>query len=496
MKVLPTTKNTNSFMVAYLLGMSFKDMEKNYKELYTLTNDLELLTKNKKLRVFRNLQLLRIDLVHGKYVPQYEGGQLDYFYNTEYNNSNAVIISELKADGITIEDYCNLTHASLFCKLNGIIEGLHQEAFMEAGIYNPTAVWSLFCIKNVKDSKTFRKYRGIIDKNIYLYFGGHKYFIFNSWRNSAYYRDTMLDSDEHLYRDVSAISGIGIMANDIIPCKYFLEDSEFIKIVREEEVEKQKVEQAKVLKKNKVKCDKVKETETGLKAIRDCVFYVDSDNLTFLQILKLITTTHKQGNKYRLYYDNNSDIQWGIFLHIFGNMEDIEYVNVPRLLNNKSVVDMQIYKDIILNGMEENHVIVSSDSDFFIATHEGYKTKVIYTKNSVSDNYLDYLTEQGIDKYELDDTLYGDNGTKQELLEEVLRKLMVIKMIELPIKKWDKKHLRVLLHQDVTGTLSDSEIILTSSLTDEIVDDILDNVKVTYEQGNLAVKLHEFEYKG
>ena len=146
-----------------------------------------------------------------------------------------------------------------------------------------------------------------------------------------------------------------------------------------------------------------------------------------------------------------------MFKEMYQGHIDVHIIQVDRIKDNKSVVDLVLTKTICecyyTRGLNKA-ILVSSDSDFFglIYSLSEIDYMVAYVKDRMNDEYLQFLRDKGIPYMDLSNL---NNYPIVEVYKDTaIKYLLGYSMALSPITNWDDNSLVDLVHYLINNETS------------------------------------------
>lgn len=165
------------------------------------------------------------------------------------------------------------------------------------------------------------------------------------------------------------------------------------------------------------------------------ILYVDCDNTPYYGFLNLVSKIKEENNltednklTVKLFIDPYSSNSWEYTVDL--PFLEIETVHAPRLLENKSVVDLLLVAHFFEDREKTAHrYVISSDSDFFVLHSLGYNFTVVYSKEAVSSEYTKYMENENIKHIAIENL-----KPSEEILGQYIRTLLIQEVLQLLTK--------------------------------------------------------------
>lgn len=227
------------------------------------------------------------------------------------------------------------------------------------------------------------------------------------------------------------------------------------------------------------------------------VFYVDCDNVsyfTFVALLESLKNQAKPNDKYiiNLYIDEDTSLLWKMTSHLEHPLFTFNLIEVDRVKDTKSVVDMVIASHITRDSMGENAlpcVIVSSDSDYIGLVLAGIPLGgVFYELNSVNQEYITQLKLHKIKHFNIG-SLASDKF-KQEHENAIIRQMILDYLPTIPMVDWTVDNIKQFVLDRQTDII-EYEIELIEHNVVYQVQQVLQNIEVTLKGGKPEITLKE-----
>lgn len=421
MHMLTTNKKSYAFIAAYLLGMAQKKIEQKFPEEYIFSSALENFKSINKAEDVRNLVILRTRILHHIAV---EGHDLDSFDQIKSITAiDALAYLDEKGYKLRMFPEMDNTMATSINEINKILRTLVPKVLQDLRIGYQEEFALLFKHSEVSKKNLATKIRPYREKWADFPFGvviskGSQYML-----DVAY----MFDSDERFLEALKKINTTDSLEDVQNFDKYPFVWSVCVKDLNLPDV-------------------RVNPNST---------FYVDCDNISFKVFLTLLEALDK-GNKgkiaknnyvFNLYLDADASPIWKLTPKILKNNFTYNIIPVPRIKDNKSLVDIFITSDIAkshaqLKEKEQQEVtkcIVSSDSDFYGLVLQDIPLHIFYYDKDASYQYVNQInllqnTTKTVKTFNLSKLNIAEH--KNRYHEEVLSFTILQTMYQSTIQDW------------------------------------------------------------
>lgn len=187
---------------------------------------------------------------------------------------------------------------------------------------------------------------------------------------------------------------------------------------------------------------KSREVEQLLPITKSSTIYVDCDNtdyFKFLSVLECLNRSTEKGHSHhiKLYMDDMTSPLWKLSEKLLKGCFTFEFIEVNRIKDNKSVVDIVMASHITrdsINNPDRLQGIISSDSDFFGLIETGLNLFIFYDGVCTNQEYVSYLKRKKLTTFDI--STIDTNDTRFEFKQTVISYLCLSCLANLPMNKW------------------------------------------------------------
>ena len=230
--------------------------------------------------------------------------------------------------------------------------------------------------------------------------------------------------------------------------------------------------------------------------VKDLKLFVDCDNIEFFKFLGFLNTLSPENvSGIVLIVDEKSNYLWRVFDKIYKGSIPVKSISVPRLKEQKSVVDVvltkEICKSVYCDGLDKV-LLISSDSDFFglISSLIDVDFGVCFVSSAMGVDYLKYLENNNIPTMDL--LTVEDDCSTDEVKEIGFSYLLLYELSNVPMTYWTVNSLSDLLYNSFTN---ETDISVTKQEIKKFIGNKFDKVYVDIRDDNTYVCLGNFEIK-
>lgn len=239
------------------------------------------------------------------------------------------------------------------------------------------------------------------------------------------------------------------------------------------------------------------EVTVRLPITRSSQFYVDCDNVnyfSFIGLLEALKLTSKPTDKhtFNLYIDEVANKLWSVTTHLEHPLFDIKIVEVDRVKDQKSLVDIVMVAHIAQNSTLSNaldQVIVSSDSDFLGVIKAGVQVAtVLYEQESVNTTYLGNLKQNRVTAFNIGSLATPEFIQKHE--NRIITQFLLEYLNTAPVTDWTVEKLTKYMlsgGEDITNF----DMNLVPHNIEYLAKKVLSNVEVIFKDGKCSIELKE-----
>lgn len=222
--------------------------------------------------------------------------------------------------------------------------------------------------------------------------------------------------------------------------------------------------------------------------------FVDCDNVELFKFLAFINRLDSRNiSGIVLVIDEKSNYLWKVFRSIYKGPIPIRSINVPRLKEQKSVVDVVLTKAVCESVYLENTeriLLFSSDSDFFglISSFPEIDFGVCYVSNAMGQDYLKYLNNNNIPTVDL--LAIEDDSTMDGYKNAAYTFLFLYELGKIPMLKWNVNSLSEMLYDSFTN---ETDITVNKQDIRKFIRDTYDKVRVDIREEKVYIRVEDFE---
>lgn len=222
--------------------------------------------------------------------------------------------------------------------------------------------------------------------------------------------------------------------------------------------------------------------------------FVDCDNVELFKFLTFINCLDSQNIAgIVLVIDEKSNYLWKVFKDIYKGPIKISSINVPRLKEQKSVVDVVLTKAVCESVYLENTdkiLLFSSDSDFFglISSFPEINFGVCYVSNAMGQDYLKYLHNNNIPTMDL--LAIEDDSTMQGYKNIAYSFLFLYELGKVPMIYWNVNSLSDILYDSFTN---ETDISVNKQDIRKFVRETYDKVRIDIRAEKVYLSVEDFE---
>lgn len=222
--------------------------------------------------------------------------------------------------------------------------------------------------------------------------------------------------------------------------------------------------------------------------------FVDCDNVELFKFLAFINRLDSRNiSGIVLVIDEKSNYLWKVFRSIYKGPISIRSINVPRLKEQKSVVDVVLTKAVCESVYLENTeriLLFSSDSDFFglISSFPEIDFGVCYVSNAMGQDYLKYLNNNNIPTVDL--LAIEDDSTMDGYKNAAYTFLFLYELGKIPMLKWNVNSLSEMLYDSFTN---ETDITVNKQDIRKFIRDTYDKVRVDIREEKVYIRVEDFE---
>lgn len=489
-----------AFIVSYLLGADKDYLRDNFKLDWEKSCGCARFDNYVDAGSLRNLCELRysilrdIDSFNKKKIPAYVEKNINYLsekgieVTKGFNTLSTCNFFNFITDMINVITYKCLVDLDI--PQSEVLENLFsfpiltetefEKVIQDFNEVNPRNGIYVFCLERIKDtlSRAF-----LNDRNLFYSFYSlqNKRFEGGIPQYVANYRELPgIDIDESIYINTEVILKTYHTKNDhyigeqLIGTKF---DIEVLDMATRKQVEK------------------AFEMSDYLK-VKNLRLFVDCDNIEFFKFLGFLNTlTSENISGIVLIVDEKSNYLWRVFDKIYKGGIPVKSINVPRLKEQKSVVDVvltkEICKAVYCEGLDKV-LLISSDSDFFglISSLIDVDFGVCFVSSAMGVDYLKYLENNNIPTMDL---LTVEDDCKIDEVKEIgFSYLLLHELSNVPMTYWTVSSLSDLLYNSFT---SETDISVTKQEIKKFIGNKFEKVYVDIRDENTYVCLENFEIK-
>lgn len=230
--------------------------------------------------------------------------------------------------------------------------------------------------------------------------------------------------------------------------------------------------------------------------VQNLKLFVDCDNIEFFKFLGFLNTLSSENvSGIVLIIDEKSNYLWRVFDKIYKGNIPVKSISVPRLKEQKSVVDVvltkEICKSVYCDGVDKV-LLISSDSDFFglISSLIEVDFGVCFVSSAMGVDYLKYLENNNIPVMDL--LTVEDDCSTDEVKEIGFSYLLLYELSNVPMTYWTVSSLSDLLYNSFTN---ETDISVTKQEIKKFIGNKFDKVYVDIRDEDTYVCLENFEIK-
>lgn len=225
----------------------------------------------------------------------------------------------------------------------------------------------------------------------------------------------------------------------------------------------------------------------------DVEMFVDCDNTEFFVFFNFvlgIESVTKIKSIY-LFADKKSNYLWKMFKEMYQGHIEINIIQVDRIKDNKSVVDLVLTKTICecyyTKGLNKA-ILVSSDSDFFglIYSLSDIDYMVAYVKDRMNDEYLQFLRDKHIPYMDLSNL--NIHSIVETYKDTAIKYLLGYSMALSPITKWDDNSLVDLVHYLINNETS---VVIEMGYIDKKVKEYKEKAQITLNGTDIEIAIED-----
>lgn len=227
--------------------------------------------------------------------------------------------------------------------------------------------------------------------------------------------------------------------------------------------------------------------------IKEYTLFVDCDNIDFLKFLSfLLNPLSNIKGDIHLYIDQKSGNFWTCLKDILPlkTARFNGYTVVPRVFkrikDEKSVVDSALSAGMMRYHLEnptKELLLVSSDSDFYgLLASMPVPVSVLVDRADTAMGYIEVLREEKVNL--LDINAYTEQHLIDDVLEDVLKYLFIMNILNVPMLKWDVAESIASLKNTFRTDISITKVA-------HVVDSMKKGFDINISEGNILVKLND-----
>jgi hypothetical protein len=392
-----------AFITAYLLGVERRILEKDFVEDYAYSEALEKFKKITNAELLRSLSRVKQSIIRNysiyRNVEDFSSASKGFLDDDKLvlNSNNIDLDKEFRVN-LDITDVLNLVSKRINILLLDVLK--------EFNMPHSKQVASLFYLYDV-DKKTLAKLiNGIKDnwtkfpKNVIVLKGSRL----------SQQLPLILETDENMF-----IGGYNILGEKYVKADYIAYAWSSIVFAA---------------------------ALPRLPIAKSSLIYVDCDNTDYFKFLCILEALNVSSNKgavhhIKLFIDTQTSPLWRLSPKLLKGCFTFELIEVSRIKNTKSVVDIVIAAHITRDSAVVGHKpqgIVSSDSDFFGLLEYGIKLFVLYDGKSTRQDYLLYLKRKQVVNFDINNL--DSNDTRFTFKQSIINHLCLTHLASLPMEKW------------------------------------------------------------
>lgn len=451
-----------AFMALYLMGIEKHILEKDFMEDYAYSGALTILDDVKDAKIIRYASRIRQKIFrnYAQYRSVRNGLEFNElvgrFFNDEYTylKEQGIDLGKSFRSDMTIVPVINTITTEISKRITGVLKALKfryidlvEHVFY---MYDVTDVTLDKYIKSTKSQQSRFPYMLIITRFGRL--GSHLPFLFQNDRNFVLGCHKLADK-------TYSMSNL-----DLTPFDWSSLEAE---------------------------------VSVKLPITRSSHFYVDCDNVNYFSFIGLLEALKLQSkptdrHTFNLYVDEVTNKLWTITSHIEHPLFDIKIVDVDRVKDQKSLVDIVMVAHIAQNSTLSNaldQVIVSSDSDFLGVIKAGVQVAtVLYEQESVNTTYLGNLKQNRVTAFNIGSLATSEFIQKHE--NRIITQFLLEHLNTAPVTEWTVEKL---VNYMLSGCedITDFDMNLIPHNIEYLAKKVLNNVEVIFKDGKCTIELKE-----
>lgn len=498
-----------AFVVSYLLGSDSTFLRSNFKLDYENSDECNCFENYYDVNTLRHLNILRQSVLHN--FSSYE--------KRAFPKGVKSSVDFLKSKNIDVEKaLMELSLNNYFNYLSDMIETLVFKTFVDIDILDTEILGLAFKFPTL----SMKKLEALIDRvnevsnltEIYIYgcenikpilsrtllSNKNLFYSLMSIENKRYdgkyqtksivYRKEMgFDIDESIFIDSDAI-----IDKYKVKIEKFVPESVETKEVIIETVDIVKTPEIVNIELDLSNLGRVSVDMTDYLKSPKLKLFVDCDNVElfkFLSFIQCLSPANVEGIV--LVIDEKSNYLWRVFKNLYKGNIPISTINVPRLKEQKSVVDVVLTKAVcesVYLGDTRNVLLISSDSDFFglISSLTDVNFGVCYVSTAMGQDYLKYLSNNNVPTLNLLDI--ENDSTMKKYKDAGFSFLMLYELGKLPMTQWSVSNLSDILYNSFTN---ETDVTVNIQDIKQFISNNYGKVKVDIRGEKVYAMLEDFE---